>query len=354
MSVPCDVLIVGGSVAGASLAIHLGRAGLRTVVCDKARFPRRKACGEGLLPHGAAELKSLGFGDPPGARVHGLRYFSPSGASASATFESAGLGPGWVVHRDEFDAWLLDRARATPNVQVRESTAGSAESQATVVVGADGLRSVFHGADFRRTHPRRSRVGVSAVVKGYSASDTVDIHLGAGGEAYVGPAGPDETSLALLLEKGVAPQDFLSSLPAFRNVEIVRPFIGAGPLGSVVSPIVRGNVLLIGDAAGAVDPIAGEGMSLALISARIAAAAIVEAVETGDEGALVSYAGARRDLMAPARRVAALLLSATRFPWLAERAVRKLGRNAASFRRLLRAACGAGPLGILEPARLVL
>ena len=354
MSDQSDVLIVGGSVAGAALAIHLGRAGVRTIVCDKARFPRRKACGEGLLPHGAAELKSLGFGDPPGTRVRGLRYFSPSGASASATFESAGLGPGWVVHRDEFDAWLLDRARETPNVRVRESTAATAEARATVVAGADGLHSIFHGTAFRRTHPRRTRVGVSAVVRGYPAGDTVDIHLGAGGEAYVGPAGPDETSLALLLEKGVTPEEFLSGLPALRNVEIVRPFIGAGPLGSVVSPIVRANVLLIGDAAGAVDPIAGEGMSLALLSARIAAEAIVEAVETGDEGVLQRYAEARRELMAPARRVAALLLSASRFPWLAERAVRKLARDGASFRRLLRAACGAGRLGLLEPARLVL
>src|SRR5688572_8671347 len=121
MSASSDVCIVGGSVAGATLAIHLGRAGLRTVVYDKARFPRRKACGEGLLPHGAAELKSLGLGDPPGTRVNGLRYFSPSGESATATFASADLGPGWVVHRDAFDAWLLDHARSTPHVQVRES-----------------------------------------------------------------------------------------------------------------------------------------------------------------------------------------------------------------------------------------
>src|SRR6266850_3514568 len=122
MSDNCDVIIVGASVAGAALAIHLGRRGLRTVLFDKARFPRRKACGEGLLPHGAAELKSLGLGDPPGTRVHGIRYFSPSGDSAAARFDEAGLGAGWVVHRDVFDRWLLRHARAIPNVAVKETT----------------------------------------------------------------------------------------------------------------------------------------------------------------------------------------------------------------------------------------
>ncbi len=359
MTEPCDVLIVGGSVAGASLAIHLGRRGLRTVVFDKARFPRRKACGEGLLPHGAAELKSLCLGDPPGTRVAGLRYFGPSGDSATARFAEAGLGPGWVVHRDAFDAWLLGHARETPNVIVQEaapvSDAAIDESRARIVVGADGLHSIFHRrSPFRRIHPGRARVGMSAVIRGYPAADTVDVFLGSGGEAYVGPAGSGETSLALLLEEGVRPDAALSGFPAFRDIEIVRPFIGAGPLGSRVDPIVHGRVLLIGDAAGAVDPITGEGMALALLSARAAAEAIEEAVATGDLGALERYAEARRKLMEPAVRMANLLLKVSRLPWVANRAVRKLARDPGLFGRLLRAACGARRMGPLEPVRLVL
>ena len=345
----CDVLVVGGSVAGAALAIHLGRRGLNTVIVDKARFPRRKACGEGLLPHGAAELKSLGLGDPPGTRVAGLRYFGPSGDSARARFEEAGLGAGWVVHRDEFDAWLLGHAYATPNVQVEESTsitAAEAEAfDAKIVVGADGLHSIFTAAISGEPTPA-SRVGRSAVVRGYAASDTVDVFLGVGGEACLGGQASRHFSRPPP-RKGVEPSEFLSRIPALRNVEIVRPFIGAGPLGSVVDPIVRGRVLLIGDAAGAVDPITGEGMSLALISARAAA----EAIETGD---LERYAATRKKLMAPSRRLAGLLLAASGRPWMADRAVRRLSRNPGIFARLLRAACGVGSIGLLEPVRLVL
>lgn len=362
----CDVLIVGGSVAGASLAIRLGRRGLRTVVFDKARFPRRKACGEGLLPHGALELRSLGLGDPPGVRVSGIRYVGPSGGSAVGRFDEAGLGPGFVVHREIFDHWLLDHARATPNVRVLESSivrrvqvdsAGveAAGLRAKFIVGADGIRSIFHRlAPFRRRHPRRERVGICTVVRGYPAADTVDVFLGRKGEAYAGPSGPGETSLAVLVDRRTSLKEFLADIPALRHVEISRRPIGASPLGSRVEPIVHGRALLIGDAAGAVDPISGEGISLALVSARVAAEAIHEAVESGDPRALERYAADRRRRMEPATRLAGLLMRLSRHRWLADRAVRGLSRNPGIFSRLLRAACGAGPVGMLEPVRLVL
>lgn len=366
MPFTCDVLVIGGSVAGSALAVNLGRRGLHTIVVDKAHFPRRKACGEGLLPHGARELRWLGFGDPPGVRVSGIRYIGPSGGAAVGRFAGAGLGPGFVVHRDAFDHWLLNHARATPRVEVRQSTeirgvsmdSAGVEAggiRARFIVGADGFRSLFHRLrPFRRTHPRRRRVGISTVIRGYPAGDTVDVYLGPQGEAYVGPSGPGEASLAVLLERGVPLQEFLGAIPALRDVEFVRRPIGASPLGSRVAPIVHGRALLIGDAAGAVDPISGEGISLSLVCARIAARAIHKAIESGDPRALEEYAKDRRLRMAPAERFAGLLLRLSRHRWLADRAVRGLAKNPPVFSSLLRAACGAGPLEWLAPARLVL
>jgi len=361
----CDVLIVGGSVAGASLAIHLGRLGLRTLLLDKARFPRRKACGEGLLPHGVHALRELGLGDPPGLRVSGIRYIAPSGDAATGRFDEADLGQGFMVHREVFDQWLLDHARATPNVEVREGVdvenvrmaddrVEAAGLRAKFVVGADGMRSIFHRlGPFRRSHPRRERHGLCTVIRGYPIGDTVDIFLSRKGEAYAGPAGRGEASLAVLLERGTSLEEFLAGVPALRDVEIVKHPIGASPLGSRVAPIVHGRALLIGDAAGVVDPISGEGMSLALITARVAAEVLHEAIKSGDPRALQRYAAERRRRMEPARRLAGLILGVSRHPWLANRAVRRLSRDPALFSRLLRAACG-GSLGFLEPARLVL
>src|SRR5688572_20732939 len=175
MSNPHDVLIVGAGPAGSSLALHLGRAGIRTLLCDKARFPRLKACGEGLLPHGAAELRALGLGEPPGVRVAGIRYVSPSGFEATGRFEDADLGPGYVVHRESFDPWLLRHALSSSSVEFRSTPEGI---RSTIVVGADGLRSSLHRAPFKRTTPRRRRVGIALRIRGYPIGDTVDVFLG--------------------------------------------------------------------------------------------------------------------------------------------------------------------------------
>jgi len=62
MTGAADVLIAGGGVAGASLAIMLGRAGMNVELYDRRRFPRDKPCGEGLMPAGVAVLRRLGLG----------------------------------------------------------------------------------------------------------------------------------------------------------------------------------------------------------------------------------------------------------------------------------------------------
>ncbi len=356
--VDADVAIVGASVAGSALAIELGASGLRAVVFDKARFPRPKACGEGLLPHGVEALRALGLPEPPGAAVAGLRYRAPSGASADVRFDEAGLGPGRVVRRETFDAWLLGHARRTANVEVREGEGVEAvdarpdhvvvnDVRARYVVGADGMRSLFHrGGAFTRTHPRRERVGYATHVRGAEVGDFVEIHLAPGGEAYVGPAIDGESVLAVLVDKGVALDEFVARVPALARMERVGPVLGASPLGSRVRPLVEGRALLVGDAAGSPDPVTGEGMALALQTALVAA----EAIQAGD---VARYEAERRRLAEPSERMGKWILWTTRAAWIAERAVAKLAGDAFFFRRLVRYVCGAGELGALEPLRLV-
>ncbi|MFN3432082.1 MAG: NAD(P)/FAD-dependent oxidoreductase, partial [Candidatus Sericytochromatia bacterium] len=85
-----DVLIVGAGPAGASLAVHLGRAGHEVVLFDKARFPRDKACGEGLMPSGVGALRRLGLFDAleGGAPFWGVRYHA-GGRQATGRFPQA-------------------------------------------------------------------------------------------------------------------------------------------------------------------------------------------------------------------------------------------------------------------------
>lgn len=343
-----DVVVVGGSIAGSIAARELGRRGVRVLLLEKARHPRPKACGEGLLPHGVAALAEMGLAFP-GHPVRGLRYVSPGGETAEADFPA---GPGMVVRRDRFDAFLFDAAAATPNVTARTNAAyDPARSKAPWVIGADGLHSHFHGrAGFRASRPRTERVGLSTHVRGLDVDpERVEVLFHPAGEVYLAPAGDGEALVACLyrrdalrpaLSNAARVLDTLHALEALRGrchaLSFTTPVLGAGPLGLTVSPVVSGRTLLVGDASGVPDPVVGEGMSLAILSARAAAAAVAS-------GHPEEYAAERRNLGSGAAWVAGWILRASRHPRLADRVVAALRRRPETFRALLGVVSGERP-----------
>lgn len=277
------VVIIGASVAGASLAYCLARRGVEVEAYDKATFPRWKACGEGLLPHGVAALREMGLVPPIAPRVRGLRFTAPRGASVDADFAG---GQGLVVRRDRFDAWLLEQARSA-GALIHEGMRAPEAPHADLIVAADGLHSRY--GEPRADRPQR--LGFSTHVTGLAASDRVEVGFHKDGESYVAPMG--EMSLVSALYyvdrfKRAKPTDPIEHLlgPG-RPFERVTPLLAINPLGRRVKHIVQDNLLLIGDAAGASDPITGEGLSLALRSALVASEAILA-------GKLDTYADWRR------------------------------------------------------------
>jgi flavin-dependent dehydrogenase len=344
-----DVAIAGGGPAGAALAIELGRRGVRVNLYEKARYPRLKACGEGLLPHGVAALARL-TGLPQAPRVRGLR-FSAAGASADADFPD---GFGLVVRRDWFDAWLFERAAATPGVDARPHTPYRHDGE-RIVVGADGRRSLFHRRLTARP-PARQRVGLSAHVAGLDGvSDRVEVFFHREGELYIAPAGGGEALVAALFHRRHFRRDgvrfLLDAIPELREraagISFTTPVLAAAPLGLHVPRLVSGNLMLVGDAAGAPDPITGDGMSLALCSVRAAADAIVS-------GDVASYEQTRLAMGREADRLGRLLLMMSRAEGGAARALLRhrplvtalldvaLTRRSMSIGTLLKAAVGMG------------
>ena len=189
-----DVTIVGGGPAGSALAVELGRRGAQVVLYEKARHPRLKPCGEGLLPHGVAALREI-VGVPDAPRVRGLR-FQAAGVSVDADFPA---GHGLVVRRDRFDAWLFDRAASTPNVDARPGTPYRGE-RARLLVGADGARSMFHRR-LPATVARPLRVGLSTHVGGLQGlGDRVEVFFHDDGELYLAPTGGGEALVAALFD----------------------------------------------------------------------------------------------------------------------------------------------------------
>lgn len=305
-----DVTVVGGGPAGAATAIALGQRGVRVALYERSRTPHLKACGEGLLPHGVEALQLLVGELPDAPRVRGLRFVIGR-ESREADFPA---GEGLVVRRDRFDAWLLDRAAATPNVDVRRG-ALFRQDEGRLVVGADGKRSMFH----RRLPARpssRQRVGLSTHMTGMQGgSNRVEVFFHGGGEIYIAPSGPGETLVSALFHRSAFRRDgiahVLASIPElrdrFQGARQVTPLLACSPLGIRVPRITAPGLLLVGDAAGAPDPITGDGIALALSSAAPAADAIVS-------GDLSSYAAIRRVMGDTADRLAALLLRVSTLP----------------------------------------
>lgn len=346
-----DVAIAGGGPAGAALAIALGRRGVRVALYERARHPRLKACGEGLLPHGVAALRALTASDaaPPDApRVRGLRFVAGN-ASVEADFPDGAHG--LIVRRDRFDAWLFARAAATPNVDARDGSPYRRDG-ARLEVGADGRRSRFH----RRLRPvvaTPGRVGLAAHVGGIEQlRDRVEVFFHPDGELYLAPAGGGEALVSVLQYRERFRRDgllhLLTAIPELRvraaHIELTTPVLAAAPLGLRLSRVVDRDLLLIGDAAGAPDPITGEGIALALCSAAPA----TEAIVAGD---LPAYERRRLAMGRTADRLGRVLLRlAGSSPRLAERLLRRpslapvllevaLGRRPLSTATLVRAFC---------------
>ncbi|OBI94843.1 monooxygenase [Mycobacterium alsense] len=279
-----DLLIVGGGPGGLATALHARRRGLSVVVAEPREGPIDKACGEGLMPGGLAELTSLGV-DPAGMPFHGIAYVSELGDKnrrAEARFRS---GPGRGVRRTTLHAALAARAKEQDTEWIRARVTSVAQDahgvtaagvRAKWLVAADGLHSpVRRAVGIKATAGKPRRHGVRWHFRVPTWSEFVEVHWSRWGEAYVTPVEPDLVGVAIL--SGGRPD--LSWFPwlarRLDGADRGQPR-GCGPLRQVVSRRIAGRVLLVGDAAGYEDALTGEGISLAVKQAAAAVDAIVE------------------------------------------------------------------------------
>ncbi len=372
-----DLLVIGGGPAGLATAIAARLAGMSARVVERSRPPIDKACGEGLMPDAVARLGELGVALEPGAgwRFRGIRYLDGETVAEGVFPRAGGLG----VRRLHLHQALARRAAElgvdlcwgvtahglapAPTPQGAEQLAAGAYTDraglelaaARWVIGADGLRSrVRRWAGLEGPPARRRRYGVRRHFACRPWSDLVEVYWGPGCEAYVTPVGPDEVGVAMLWSDGKARFDeLLARFPALAAHLDGAPAAsrdrGAGPLLQRPRGVCRGNVALVGDAAGYVDAITGEGLAVALHQS----AALIEALAAGN---LARYASSHRRIGRLPDTMTALLLAVERRPWLRRRLVRALAAEPALFSRLLGIHARALPparLGIDGALRLV-
>jgi flavin-dependent dehydrogenase len=275
-----DLLIAGGGPGGLAAALHARRQGLSVIVAEPRDTPVDKACGEGLMPGGLAELAALGV-DPAGMPLRGIAYLSER-RRAEALFPGR-IGRG--VRRTTLHAALASCAKEqdTQWISERISTVEqdahgvlAAGIRARWLIAADGLHSAVRrvvGIDAVPGTPRR--YGVRWHYRVPAWSEFVEVHWSPWGEAYVTPVEPDLVGIAILSRHRPPDLGWFPSLASrLGGIERGRAR-GCGPMRQVVRRRVAGRVLLVGDAAGYEDALTGEGVSLAVKQAGAAVSAIV-------------------------------------------------------------------------------
>ena len=346
--------MVVGAGPGGSLAAHdVARTGARTLLVDRAGFPRDKPCGGGVLVGATAQLPfSL---DPVAERV--IRRFRVRYRRRSVFAHTFRRPLAYMTQRARLDAYLVERAveagavfedgrrlvRLRPLAEgVRLSFDDGGELTASAVVAADGANGVC-----RRSLglPRlRHAVALEANSAGVPSlwADSVGLELGSmpGGYGWIFPKG-DHCNLGV---GGwpVAGPGLRRELAAYSRSEGFAPARLEAqrghqlPLRDPGSPAVQGRVAFVGDAAGLVDPLSGEGISNAFRSARLAATE-VDRLLRGAAPDLTHYQraveGAIEPELAVARQFQALFHQA---PWPYVQALRRSEYLWRAFCRILR------------------
>jgi flavin-dependent dehydrogenase len=277
-----DLLIAGGGPVGLATALYAARAGLDVEVREPRPGPVDKACGEGLMPGAVADLSALGV-DPPGHRLAGIRYVG-GGRTAEATFRH---GDGRGVRRTTLHGALADAVTAA-GIKVVERAVGEVENRddhvlvddepVRYLVAADGLHSpVRRMVGLDRPADGRRRFGLRVHVEMAPWTPFVEVHWAKESEAYVTPVEDGLVGIAVLTDRQAPIRDLLAGHELLTERLGRRPLSrtrGAGPLRQRSSARTLGRVLLVGDAAGYVDALTGEGIALGLAQGRAAVAAV--------------------------------------------------------------------------------
>ncbi|WP_406694082.1 NAD(P)/FAD-dependent oxidoreductase [Singulisphaera sp. Ch08] len=325
VSLPFDVVIAGAGLAGGSLALRLARSGARVALLDPARFPREKLCGEFLSPEAWGVLDRLGLaqdversGYEP---IHRVRLTTPRARVLEAEFTSPDGLPGIGLGRSVLDNLLVQHARAAgvevieearvtgpivlqgrvAGVVARGSGGGGDpfELRATVTVAAEGRHSTL----VRQTGTTRTRSRFRPRLFGMKRhlnvpdttaepAGTVGLHLVSGGYGGTCRIEGGLTNLCALLPESalrahrgqldrLAGNLFAANPALARLWETSQP---AGPWKTVAGVRVEASIprlpgiFYAGDCQGTIDPLGGQGMTMALLGGETIAPFVTAAL----------------------------------------------------------------------------
>ena len=345
-----DAVVVGAGPGGSAAAYHLARRGRRVALVDKAKFPREKVCGDGLTPRAVKALIDMGVDtDGPGwARAEGLRIVG-AGVVLDLPWPELASFPGYglVRTRLDFDSILVDRAVDAGATLMEETEVTGAIVEHGVVVGVNIEKIEQNAASNgkpgqKRTRGEASELRAPVVIASDGAASRLGISLGGrrletrpmgvAVRAYYWSPKSKETYLESYLELWHGDEllpgygwifplpdgtvnvglGLLNTSPHFQNVDyrkLLRDWLagfspeweltpenqvgtvrgGPLPMGGNRTPVARPGLMLVGDAAGLVNPFNGEGIAYALETGAMAAEVAHDVLDAGDPWMMRRY-----------------------------------------------------------------
>lgn len=298
-----DVIIAGGGLAGLTSAIHLSKNGFKVVVIEKNSFPKHKVCGEYLSKEVLPYLEWLGIdlmGKNP-AEINRLLISTVSGKSIETNLAMGGIG----ISRYVLDQLLLKKALENGCTLLKDSvtdirclstsyevcTETSGLLRSTFAIGAFGKRSMIdHQLNRSYLQKKSSWLAVKGHYEGDFPEGLVAVHHFRGGYCGVSRIENDLINICYLTDYdsfkkhkhvGAFEQAVLCRNPHLAHILessrlVFDKPLSIGQVSFATKKKVESEVLMVGDAAGLIHPFCGNGMAIAIHSAKLVSELITQ------------------------------------------------------------------------------
>jgi flavin-dependent dehydrogenase len=297
------ITIIGGGLAGLTAAIHLSKMGLKVILIEKNEYPKHKVCGEYISNEVVPYFNwlSLAISELNPTSISKLHFSTVSGKSIYCDLPLGGFG----ISRFELDAFLYKKAVANGCEVIQDNvenvifendnftitTSNNRVLNSEIVIGAFGKRSTIDLKLNRNFIQRKSHwLAVKAHYSGDFPNDLVGLHNFEGGYCGVSKVEKDAINIC-----------YLASYETFKNHKNIEEYqnqvVAKNPHLELIlknskllfdKPLtisqisfdkketVENHILMIGDTAGLIHPLCGNGMAMAIHSAQIVSQLIIK------------------------------------------------------------------------------
>ena len=330
MSNSYDIIIIGAGPAGTSAALYAHKLGLNTVIIDKSTFPRDKICGDALSGKSIRYMKELGILEEvsrlKGSKIKRVTFGSPNHKKFDIylnnphhTHHAGTIKEGYVIPRETFDNFLFQKAQDVTEIRQGFNFSeilyqngeiigikGTQNKQkheiyAPIILGCDGAKSTLvRKMSFHTENEDNTAIAIRCYYEGVKGlSDQIELHFVdevLPGYFWLFPAGDNIANVGIGLSKKQAKKDErklseildeVTQSKFFKNrfsksKKLENPKGWSLPLGRIKRPSFGDGFMLLGDAAGLIDPFTGEGIGNAMASAKFAIEVSAEALKKKD------------------------------------------------------------------------